>query len=315
MFYPTSSELFFSKNDPTDIRLGDLFKNLTTQSPQENDFVICGYPDDDGIKLNGGRIGAAQAPKIIRQFLYKMTPTEYKYTNAFYDLGDLIPQNELPFRHEKAFASAKSYLQNKVRFVAFGGGHDYGFPDAAAFIESALLHSKKKPLVINFDAHLDVRPVKDNIFHSGTPFSRLIEKYQNQFNLIEIGLQKQCNSPHHREWAKRHKVEMVDWIEIAQKGWDYVWWKPMLASLEKDTPVFVSFDIDALTASEAGGASQAWSTGLKIQDCILFLEKLYFISNVWGLGIYEVSPPLDRDFQTSKTAAILAHQFITAYAK
>lgn len=315
MFYPTSSELFFSKNDTTDIRLGDLFKNLTSQSPKENDFVLCGYPDDEGIKLNGGRIGAALAPKMIRQFLYKMTPTEFKYRYSFYDGGDLIPENELPFRHEKAYANAKSFLQKKVRFISLGGGHDYGFSDAAAFIESAVLHSKKKPLVINFDAHLDVRPVKDNIFHSGTPFSRLIEKYQNQFNLIEIGLQKQCNSPHHREWALNHKVEIVDWIDIAQKGWDWVWWKPMLGSLEKDTPVFVSFDIDAIAASDAGGASQAWATGLKIQDCILFLEKLYFISNVWGLGIYEVSPPLDRDFQTSKTAALLAHQYITSYAK
>ncbi len=62
MFFPTSSELFFSKNDPNDIRLGELFKTLVTQTIKENDIVISGYPDDEGIRLNGGRVGAALAP-------------------------------------------------------------------------------------------------------------------------------------------------------------------------------------------------------------------------------------------------------------
>lgn len=315
MFYPTSSELFFTKNDINDIRLGDLFKPYRSESLRENDFVLFGYPDDEGIRLNGGRLGAAQAPKLIRQFLYKMTPTGEKYSTHFYDAGDLIPENELPLRHEKALVHARQLMQSKARVLAFGGGHDYGYSDAAAFLEASLSFSKKKPLVINFDAHLDVRPVKDQIFHSGTPFSRLLEKYHGKFNFIEIGLQNQCNSPHHRLWAQQQGAELVDLMEIAKKGWDWVWWKPMLASITVDTPVFVSFDIDALTAAEAGGASQAWATGLKIQDCLLFLEKLYSICNVQGLGIYEVSPPLDRDFQTSKTAALLAHSFIFSYAK
>jgi formiminoglutamase len=315
LFFPTPSELFFTKNDVSDIRLGDLFKPLGAQSIKENDFVISGYPDDEGIRLNGGRVGAAQAPKLIRQFLYKMTPIGLKYTTQFYDAGDLIPNFELPFRHEKAQAHAKDLYLSKARLITFGGGHDYGFADAAAFLDASLQLSKKKPLVINFDAHLDVRPIKEQIFHSGTPFSRLIEKYHGQFNLMEIGLQSQCNSPHHRLWAQQHGAELVDLMDIAKKGWDWVWWKPMLATITADTPVFISFDIDALTAAEAGGASQAWATGLKVQDCLLFLEKLYQISNVRGLGIYEVSPPLDRDFQTAKTAALITHSFIFSYAK
>ncbi len=253
--------------------------------------------------------------QTIRQFLYKMTPTSLKYTTPFYDAGDLMPEHGLPLRHEKAQSHIKDLLLSKARVITFGGGHDYGYPDAAAFLETSLQLYKKKPLVINFDAHLDVRPVKDQIFHSGTPFSRLLEKYRGQFNFIEIGLQNQCNSPNHRLWAQSQGAELVDLNDIAKKGWDWIWWKPVLANLSVDTPVFVSFDIDAITAAEAGGASQAWATGLKVQDCLFFLEKLYSISNVLGLGIYEVSPPLDRDFQTSKTAALLAHGYIFSYAK
>ena len=80
MFLPTPSELFFSKNDLKDPRLGELFKNYETE-PQNLDYMIFGYPDDEGIRLNGGRPGSALAPNLIRQFLYKMTPAESFYLN------------------------------------------------------------------------------------------------------------------------------------------------------------------------------------------------------------------------------------------
>jgi formiminoglutamase len=66
--------IFFSKNDPQDIRLGDLAKAASFNSPINSDLSIWGYPDDEGIFLNGGRPGAHKAPEQIRKFFYKMTP-------------------------------------------------------------------------------------------------------------------------------------------------------------------------------------------------------------------------------------------------
>lgn len=312
MFLPIPHHLFFSKNDSEDIRLGDLATVTNLEQVKKNDFVIFGYPDDEGIKLNGGRPGASEGPNIIRQFFYKMTPS-YKSSaipKKIYDYGNLaITTSNLAARHEVARNHVAACLKKQARVICLGGGHDYGFSDTAAFVDAFHHQSDFKPLIINFDAHLDVRPLK-SAPHSGTPFFRLCHEHPQKFDLIEIGIQTQCNSPHHVKWAKDQDIEIIDLESLEQTHWEIIWTKTKLKNLHPDQPVFVSFDIDALTAAEAGGCSQAWATGLKIADCLSFLNHLYTKSNVRGLGIYEVSPPLDRDFQTSKTAALLMHHFI-----
>ena len=312
MFLPVSTDIFFTKNDPEDIRLGDLARQINFDELKANDFVMFGYPDDDGIKLNGGRTGAAEAPKLIRQFLYKMTPSYKKAVikNNIHDYGDLaLTTADLAVRHDMARKHLVKCLLKDAKVICVGGGHDYGFADAAAFVDRYQATTKKKPIIINFDAHMDVRPPKNGP-NSGTPFYRLYEEHQNRFHLIEIGIQNQCNSPHHIRWAKERDIEIVDMDTLLTTGWGAVWTQTVLKDLSPDQPVFISFDIDALTAAEAGGCSQAWATGLKIDDCLRFLTQLYTKCKVRGFGVYEVSPPLDRDFQTSKTAALLLHHFI-----
>lgn len=311
---PSQPQLFFSKNDPDDLRLGDLIKSVDIDAlpVESSSTVILGYPDDDGIRLSGGRPGAVEAPKMIRQFLYKMTPkmtaptTPQKF--SVFDVGDLRHQDELPRRHENALAIITHLQAHQIKTISLGGGHDYGYSDAAGFVKNNLT-TGVKPVIINFDAHLDVRPVA-NGFNSGTPFYRLLSEFHRQIDFIEIGIQPQCNSSVHWQWAKDHGAHLFDLKAIEQNGLQSLLNETVFEKITKKTPVFISFDIDALVASEAGGCSQAWMTGLKIADCLKFLTSLYQKSNTRGLGIYEVSPPLDRDFQTSKTAALIIHHFL-----
>lgn len=307
---PTHPGLFFSKNDPKDPRLGDLVKSisLSNENKTDNDFIIFGYPDDAGISLNGGRPGACEAPKTIRQFLYKMTPSIKNAAFSIFDLGDLDVRSNLEMRHDDA-KSLNSFLhQKKLKTISLGGGHDYGYSDAGGFLD-AYLTADEKPLVINFDAHLDVRPTT-NGFNSGTPFYRLLTEYKDQFNFVEIGLQPQCNSVQHREWALEMGAHLYDLADIHSGRMSSIFENPILKNLKKTTPVYISFDIDCLTSSEAGGCSQSWTTGLKLQECLDFISQLQKKSNIRGLGIYEVSPPLDIDNRTSKAAALLIYHFI-----
>lgn len=308
---PSSPLLFFSKNDPDDPRLGDVCKStsLETAPFTEDTFMILGYADDDGIRLNGGRLGAHDAPKMIRQFLYKMTPSALSLRKLnLFDLGDLKQKIELADRHQDALDITTFLHSKKQKVISFGGGHDYGYSDAAGFVKS-YLNSKEKPVVINFDAHLDVRPTNHGL-NSGTPFYRLLTEYKDQCEFIEIGLQPQCNSRTHWNWAVKNGAYLYDLKTVEEHGLNYLLDEPVFKKINKSTPVFISFDIDALTAGEAGGCSQAWVTGLKTSECLNFLSKLYQRSNARGLGIYEVSPPLDHDYQTSKTAALITHHFL-----
>ncbi len=307
-FRPISQKLFFSKNDPDDIRLGDLFKTTTVEELATSEsFCLLGYPDDEGIKLNGGRIGAAGAPSVIRQYLYKMTPTPAP--THFFDLGDLQIESTLEIRHQKARETVQTLQSKKIKTISLGGGHDYGYSDASGFIK-AHLSSGQKPVVLNFDAHLDVRPTT-NGFNSGTPFYRLLNEFENQIEFAEIGAQPQCNSLKHREWALSKKAHIFNLKELQQNdGLMGLFTHPVFSKLTKTTPLFISFDIDGLTSTEAPGCSQSWVTGLKTEDYLRFFAKLAKLCDIRGLGIYEVSPPLDSNDQTSKTAALIAYNFL-----
>lgn len=311
-YCPTSQKLFFSKNDPDDIRLGDLFKPATANELNTPDvFCILGYPDDEGIKLNNGRPGSAFAPATIRQYLYKMTPSFIQ--SKYYDIGDLNIVSDLGTRHQIAQETIQNLQTKKIKTICLGGGHDYAYSDASGFLK-AFLNSQsdqiQKPVVLNFDAHLDVRPTQ-NGFNSGTPFFRLLNEFENQFEFAEIGIQPQCNSIKHRDWALHKKTHIFNLKDILRNdGLSSLFKHPLFSKITKSTPVFISFDIDCLTSTEAPGCSQSWVTGLKTEDFLKFFSMLSKVSDVRGLGIYEVSPPLDFNEQTSKTAALIAYNYL-----
>lgn len=307
---PTPTNLFFSKNDPQDIRLGDLSKALDPQQNlQPNTFCVLGYPDDEGIKLNGGRIGAAEAPNKIREYFYKMTPPSSNASQKLFDLGNTPTDIALSERHQMAKQIVSKIFSANSRLISFGGGHDYGYPDTSAFVA----HYKAqgvKPAVINLDAHLDVRPTT-NGFNSGTPFHRLLTEHQNDCHFLEVGIQPQCNSVDHRQWATQNQAHIFDLKDTqSEASLLSLLEKEPLKNLNSKTPCFVSFDIDAITSSEGGGCSQAWTTGLKFDHYLSFFKKLNQKFDVRGLGIYEVSPILDTDNRTSKMAALAAYYFV-----
>jgi formiminoglutamase len=169
-----------------DIRLGDIIVE-----DDSGDIVLIGFPYDEGVRRNNGRVGAKFGPESFRKLL-KRTGT---VVNAEYDDLDIrkylkisdggnINENlSLEEAHQQLEQRIKQLiLNNKIPFVV-GGGNDQSYPNA-----SALLNSSKSIYVINIDAHLDVRPLKENNqSHSGSPFRLLCEDqrfYQNPLSMV-----------------------------------------------------------------------------------------------------------------------------------
>jgi formiminoglutamase len=309
---PIPDSLFFSKNDPKDPRLGEWAQSLPLEDLQDlrvstPSWVVLGYPDDEGIEINGGRVGAKDAPLMIRTSFYKMTPSLLSpQRRNIVDIGNLFLTGGLAERHDRGRKIVSAALTGGHRTLSLGGGHDYGYADGAGFLDYCL-QQKTRPVVINFDAHLDVRPT-DKGFHSGTPFYRLLTQYEGQFDFLEVGLQSQCNSAEHLKWAQSKGAQTLLLQDLREVG--------LLEALKvivdhmKGRPCFLSVDIDAFSSSEAPGCSQSWTTGLHIQE---FLPALRYLQNqldVRSLAIYEVSPALDQDHRTSKLAALILHHTI-----
>lgn len=322
---PIDKDLLFSRQDPADPRLGDIAKCgdlmdlLQSKQLKTPTVALLGYPDDSGIQLNGGRIGASLAPNRIRNFLYRMTPP------AFLELPQENPDVNFPIvdlgnvhagetcalggRHDFARETVREVLRTGAKLITLGGGHDYGFPDAAAYCEQAIAKGQR-PLVINYDAHLDVRPT-DRGLTSGTPFFRLLEEFP-EIDFIELGLQGQCNSRTHLRWVQ-DRGGMVSFEEARNaEGLS------LAATLQRflgeaalrRRSAFLSIDIDAFSSSVAPGASQSWPTGFLPADFFDSLSWCLKRLEVQSIGIYEVSPPLDVDDRTSRLAALIAHRFM-----
>lgn len=305
----TDSNLFFSKKDRNDIRLGDCVHKLNSSTPESSDHLfIWGYPDHEGIQLNGGRPGAAEAPKAIRTVFYKMTPhVANPEIPQIADGGDISLSLTLADRHNQGAARAQVATDSQIPWATLGGGHDYGYADGAGFIRSQLSR-KQRPLVINFDAHLDVRPNDKNL-NSGTPFYRLLTEFQDQFDFIEIGLQPQCNSQTHWKWAQEKKAHLIPLSAVEKNG--------LLATLQNSLkpfygqPLWLSLDMDAITSNEAPGCSQSWTTGLRSQELMNCFSWLKTTFQWKAFSIYEVSPPLDSDLRTAKLAALFLHKYLS----
>ncbi len=298
---PTSKDLFFSKNDPQDPRLGEW---VSTSSSSHPSFFIFGYPDDEGIRNSQGRPGASEGPKALRNYFYRMTPdASSEKICTFVDIGDIQLSGDLKERHERGRRTVAKVLEQDAYWISLGGGHDYAYCDSTAFVSR---YQDSKPLIVNFDAHLDVRPSEKNL-NSGTSFYRLLKDSSQYCHFVEVGLQAQCNSPAHVKWLTEHDGKILWQEKIAQTG--------MLESFQQLVPLsphktFISVDIDAFSSAIAPGCSQSWPSGLEWRQFTDAFDFLIDAFDVRGLGIYEVSPPLDKDNQTSKLGALIMHRFV-----
>lgn len=310
---PTS--VFLSQQDPMDPRLSEWAKSQPIVDLQSfhalptdlflNAWALLGYADDEGIALNGGRVGAREAPNEIRSVFYKMTPSLLNPARKnLLDLGNVAVDVPLAERHQRGRAIVHAVLKRGAKTLSLGGGHDYGYADGAGFLDHCLALNLR-PVVINFDAHLDVRP-SDKGFHSGTPFHRLLSDYAGKFDFVEVGLQNQCNSFEHLKWARQQGAQTLLLEDIRSVGLLSLL-QPLLETFA-GRPCFVSVDIDSFSSSEAPGCSQSWPSGLTFAEFSPVLHEIQRSLQVLGLGIYEVAPSLDVGRMTSKLAALILHQ-------
>lgn len=311
MFTPVDKNLFFSRHDSGDVRRGETVRTINSLDEAASaGFIIAGYPDDEGIRNNGGRAGASQGPTAIRSFLYRMTTAK----STCYDIGDLCVANaRLPERHETARQSVSAALKSGHRWIGLGGGHDYAYADGAGFLDWSKSLDDVQPIIINFDAHLDVRPVSGEI-NSGTAFNRLTQHKQS-YDFVQVGIQRQCNSEEHLNWSrgKNHIIITLDDYWNSHVSLDEYLIRQLGDLLINKRPCFLSVDADAFAWPYSIGTSQSWPTGLEPKEFWPCLEILLRRWDVRVLGIYETSPPLDFDFGTAKLAALIADTFLRGH--
>ncbi len=256
------------------------------KASHKNSIAIVSYPDDEGVRLNNGRPGANEGPARILYFLGRMVKTSA--TPEIVIVGDRFTQLRVRERHDAAEATVTRCFEKGYRVLTWGGGHDYGYPDGAAF-----LRTFPRGKILNVDAHLDVRPVIDEKLNSGTAFSRLIEKFGGK-KICAWGPQRHCNSEAQWNWAAKQKMKILNYQ------------KPLP---QMNGTVGLSICLDAFAGIR--GVSAPAILGLSVEQSFDLLKKIG-IRSPW-LGIYECAPRYDpQNEDSARLAALLSFHFIHA---
>ena len=300
-------DLFYSRNDPKDRRLGELVHRGKMSSVRDSDVVIIGVPEDRGILANKGRAGAAKGPDDVRRRLYKLTPGFNMDLDRIrvIDAGNIstkgLTLEEVHLALQEAVSDAVS--RGGIPLV-IGGGHDLTYPGLAGLVRGAGL--KKDSLgLINVDSHLDVRTDESGI-NSGTSFYRALTQLPNKAlsgsAFVEFGIQELYNSPYYYNWVKKQGGSVFTLKEVSERVMESFIQALSIVS-KKGRTVALSLDIDAVRSTEAPGASASNPSGLKAPE----LDKIAYLAGrspqIRYLDIMEVSPPLDQDHRTASLAA------------
>ena len=282
-----------------DLRIGSILKEVSADEElTEADIMIFGFSSDDGCVKNGGRAGASLGPTEVMKILPKVGPVMnceldisiehlkvqwYGKDNGFFHAHD-----DLSYALSQCWACP----------IVIGGSNDQSFPNALG-----LLMNFPDLDVINIDAHLDVRPGEG---HSGSPFRELLNLPAFMGKFTEFAAQgNQCSKAH------------VDFVK--SKGGDIVW----LREVNKDSftqilsarpnPLFVSFDIDSIRASDCPGVSCPSTRGLTADQALDICLQAGACERVVGLDLSEFNPLIENNI-TPRLVCQMIYHFLLGFS-
>ncbi len=293
--------LFYKRNDPEDIRLGEKVYSKI-EDYNETDVVILGSPQDMGVIRNKGREGAKYAPDKIRESFYKLTVSETIESIKIFDLGNIKIEDKLEDIHKKQEEVVFQLLSDNKKVIILGGGNDISYPDC-----KALSRFNNNPLVFNIDSHFDVRP--DKIRNSGTSYRMLLdENLLNPKNFYEIGIKQHSSSIAHKNYLEKKGSHVFYYDKVTG-----VKIKKILNEIlfkKKNKVLFWGFDIDSINESDAPGVSAPNPVGFSIEEALLIAEIAGHDKRTKIFEISEVNPKFDFDNKTSRLTALIIWKFL-----
>jgi len=245
-------------------------------------------------------LGPAKAPKIIRDFFF--SPANNTYSELGVDVapfvlnfGDVRPNSS---NHECVHDSIQPIISDifkrKLIPLTLGGDHSISFP-----VLKAIRELVNKPVtIVHFDAHPDVYPLFDNNPSShASPFARICEETELCEKLISIGIRTATKEQ--QEQIEKYDIAVVEARNFPAKGSDIASY--LSTFISEDTPVYISFDMDAIDPGLAPGVSHREPGGLSTRQAIDALHAIP--GRIIGADVVEYNPEKDIDHITASVAA------------
>jgi formiminoglutamase len=283
--------------------------------------VLVGFPTDVGVRRNGGRPGAAGAPSEIRRFLYRMTPDPRAPAMASLlastvDLGDVVTGEDLEADQERLGEVVGAALAAGAFPIVLGGGHETAYGHFLGYVRAG-----RAVTLLNWDAHADVRPLRPEGGHSGSPFRQaLLHPSGLARGYAVAGLLPHSVAADHLSFIAEHQGRFLfrDALDPAAVRAAYRVHPGAGAATGAATGVatiLASFDIDAVDQAQAPGVSAPATGGLTTALWLLAAREAGRNHAVSSADVVETNPALDRDGQTARLAALTVWSILRGLAE
>jgi formiminoglutamase len=267
-------------------------------------ITLIGFPVDEGVKRNQGRTGAAQGPRALREALSNLPLLGEQGEVA--DVGDIVCfEGDLEGAQSRLAARVKQVVDHGSVALVLGGGHEIALGSFKGLHQA--LEPDARILVVNFDAHFDLR--KGEQPTSGTSFREIheiarsagrplqcrmlgISAFANTEPLflraLELGIAYRLDEALHTE------AEILDA-------------EAELAAVADDVDAIqLSICLDVLPAHVAPGVSAPSPLGISLRTLERLITPLLRSGKVRVAELAELAPSLDLDGRTARVAARLS---------
>lgn len=280
----------------------------TAKTYAEADIVITGFPYEGSLS---GMKGTFHAPEVIYEYSYNIEEYSPYQKKSIEDINTCVVKSPMiPYdkgNYKKCldiiYNHADRIINDGKKLLSIGGEHSITFPLFKRHYEKY----NGNTALIHFDAHTDLRDKYysyDDDIMTEYSHASVIKRIYNELNfdnIYQLGIRS--GTQEEFEFAEKYlnicpfNTEKMD---------DY------LKKIGKETPIYLSIDLDVLDPKDFGGVGTPEPLGISYKTLHESIMKLKGY-NISGIDVVEYSPSQDPSRSSVHTAIHLIRELLLIF--